>query len=91
MRELVLSDVRMESPEAGYRVLAHARSMDYKPATALITATRSSDDTLSSDQPMLIAPEDVPGLMTNIANLISTRASRLVRRQLRQSSFATTG
>lgn len=34
--ELVLSDVQMESPEAGYKVLAHARMMDYKPATALI-------------------------------------------------------
>ena len=34
--ELVLSDVQMESPEAGYKVLAHARMMDYKPATALM-------------------------------------------------------
>jgi CheY-like chemotaxis protein len=89
--ELVLSDLRMESPEAGYRVLAHARRMDYKPATALITATRSSEDMLSAGQTMLIAPEDVPGLMTKIANMISKRASRLVHRQMRHSSFVTTG
>lgn len=34
--ELVLSDLQMESPEAGLKVLAHARNMDYKPATALV-------------------------------------------------------
>ena len=36
--ELVLSDMQMESPEAGLKVLAHARMMDYKPATALVTS-----------------------------------------------------
>jgi len=36
--ELVLSDLRMESPEAGLKVLAHARIMEYKPATAIVTA-----------------------------------------------------
>src|SRR6202140_1492156 len=35
--ELVLSDLQMESPEAGLKVLAHARMMDYKPATAIVT------------------------------------------------------
>ena len=32
--QLVLSDLQMESPEAGLKVLAHARNMEYKPATA---------------------------------------------------------
>src|SRR6202165_4718695 len=36
--ELVLTDLQMESPEAGLKVLAHARMMDYKPATALVTS-----------------------------------------------------
>src|SRR6266481_1984239 len=36
--ELVLSDLQMESPEAGLKVLAHARMMNYKPATALFTS-----------------------------------------------------
>src|ERR1700756_1354554 len=35
--ELVLSDLQMESPEAGLKVIAHARLMDYKPATAILT------------------------------------------------------
>ena len=81
--ELVLSDLTMESPEAGYRVLAHARMMNYKPATALLQTTRSN--ATGGGEQMLIAPEDVPGLLTKIANLISKRASRQVERQLRQS------
>ena len=39
---LVLSDLQMESPHAGLKVLAHARMMDYKPATALITTYQNS-------------------------------------------------
>src|SRR5271157_5343070 len=35
---LVLTDLAMESPEAGLRVLAHARIKDYQPATALVAA-----------------------------------------------------
>src|SRR6516164_10938962 len=34
--ELVLSDLQMESPRAGLKVIAHARIKEYKPATALI-------------------------------------------------------
>src|SRR5262250_3154565 len=40
--ELVLSDLQMESPEAGLKVIAHARMMDYKPATALITTHQTA-------------------------------------------------
>src|SRR6266478_6032027 len=35
--ELVLSNLQMESPEAGLKVIAHAKMMDYKPATAIVT------------------------------------------------------
>src|SRR4051812_48963943 len=37
--ELILSDLQMESPEAGLRVLAHATLMNYQPATALVTTS----------------------------------------------------
>ena len=40
--ELVLSDLQMESPEAGLKVLAHARIMDYKPATAIVTTYQNA-------------------------------------------------
>ena len=34
--------LQMESPEAGLKVLAHARNMEYKPATALVTSYRNA-------------------------------------------------
>jgi CheY-like chemotaxis protein len=83
--ELVLSDLQMESPEAGLKVLAHARMMDYKPATALITAYQDFQPELTARQQksMLISPEDVPGLLGKIADLIAERATRRLRRELR--------
>ena len=79
--ELVLSDLQMESPEAGLKVLAHARLMDYKPATALVT-TYQNARTDSSRRPYLISPQDLPGLLSKIADLISQRAARIVERQM---------
>src|SRR5271169_4880402 len=64
--QLVLSDLQMESPEAGLKVLAHARMMDYKPATAIVTTYQNAQPhTHQTARPakgarMLIKPEDVP-------------------------------
>src|SRR5579872_5495856 len=62
--ELVLSDLQMESPEAGLKVIAHARMMNYKPATALITTTTSNQNSRPAptrgQRFMLIKPEDIP-------------------------------
>ena len=79
--ELVLSDLQMESPEAGLEVLAHARLMDYQPAMAILTA--SHDDRSDRSRPVLIAPEDLPDLLSKVADLISQRAARIVELQLR--------
>jgi two-component system, chemotaxis family, chemotaxis protein CheY len=81
--ELVLSDLQMESPEAGLKVLAHARLMDYKPATALLT-TYQTPTRPNDNRPTLIRSEDLPELLDKVANLISNRAVRIVERQLRQ-------
>lgn len=83
--ELVLTDLRMESPEAGLKVLAHARMMDYKPATALVTTyqdTRSRPGAKRGDGTVLIKPEDLPELLSRVADLISERATRRVEREL---------
>ena len=82
--ELVLTDLQMESPEAGLKVLAHARMMDYKPATALFT-TYTQSRHRQTDQPVLVEPEDVPELLSRVAGLISERATRKVQRQLRHT------
>jgi CheY-like chemotaxis protein len=83
--ELVLSDLQMESPEAGLKVLAHARMMDYKPATAIVTTYQNSKPVKQSIR-MLITPEDIPGLLGKVANLISERAARKVEREMRHAT-----
>lgn len=82
--ELVLTDLHMESPESGLRVLAHARMMDYKPATALITTYLQKQERVSKE-PVLIEPENLPELLDKVADLISERAQRRVQRTLRQT------
>lgn len=83
--ELVLTDLRMESPEAGLKVLAHARMMDYKPATALITTYQDGRRSPRNASTVLIEPEDLPGLLSRVADLVSERATRKVERELRHA------
>jgi CheY-like chemotaxis protein len=82
--ELVLSDLQMESPEAGLKVLAHARLMDYKPATAILT-TYQNERPADLRRSVLIKPEALPELLSKVADLISQRAARIVERQLKQA------
>ncbi len=86
--ELVLSDLQMESPQAGLKVLAHARNMEYKPATALVNTTfqNFSNPSAVSRHSLLITPEDIPGLLTKVAGLIGQRAARRVERELKLAS-----
>lgn len=85
---LVLSDLELESPEAGLKVLSHARIASYQPATALITAQseQSPRRTRPAARSLLIKPEDIPGLLSKVASLISERATRRLRRELRLAS-----
>ena len=85
--ELVLSDLQMESPQAGLKVLAHARMMDYKPATALITTYQNAKPAHNSRKSsVLIKPEALPELLGKVADLISERATRRLQRELRLSN-----
>ena len=79
--ELVLSDLEMESPEAGLKVIAHAKNMDYRPATALVTKYQNSE--AGSRNSVLVEPEDVEGLLSKVANLIARRVTATIQRQLR--------
>jgi CheY-like chemotaxis protein len=87
--QLVLSDLQMESPQAGLKVLAHARMMSYKPATAIVTTYQNAKPHDSKPQMQvrtLVKPEDVPGLLAKVANLISERAARKVQREMRHAT-----
>jgi|SRR5579864_487150 len=81
--ELVLSDLQMESPDSGLKVIAHARMMDYKPATALITTYQNTRPVVSHQRSVLIKPEAIPELLGKVADLISQRATRRLERELR--------
>lgn len=85
--ELVLSDLQMESPEAGRHVLAYARVKAYRPATALIKAyldrggcTRPMG---KARQQVSVQSEDVSTLLSKVADLISIRATRRAQRAAR--------
>jgi len=80
---LVLSDLSMESPEAGLQVISHARMMDYRPATALITSWREQYSAVRAAGTLLIEPENVPELLEQVADMIGERASRRLVHQMR--------
>jgi CheY-like chemotaxis protein len=83
---LVLSDLGMESPEEGLKVLAYARLKDYKPATASVTAYHGSKPLPTArETDVVVETEDVPRLLTKVAELIGLRAMRRVQRQVRQT------
>src|SRR5436190_8881148 len=83
---LVLSDLGMRSPEEGLKVLAYARLKDYKPATATVTAYhRSGRLPTAREADVVVETEDVPRLLTMVAELIGLRAIRRIRRQVRQT------
>ena len=87
--ELVLSDLQMESPQAGLQVLAHAKMMDYKPATALVTSSHDGRrDPDRHSRSLLINPQDIPELLGKVADLISLRATRRLQRELRLAGVA---
>ena len=81
--ELVLSDLAMESPDSGWKVLSHARMKDYKPATALLTTYQNAPSPVKRQNFLLIKPEDIPELLSKVAYLISDRATRRMERELR--------
>lgn len=86
--DLVLSDLRTESPVASERVLCYARRKDYRPATALITSYLKGERTPEPpnfDRQVVVNIEDVSNLFGRVAELIGLRASRRVNRTLRHS------
>lgn len=87
--DVVLSDLSMESPDAGYRVVDHARMMDYRPATAIISAQSESQlpecapASATRTEQMLVEPENVPEFLEFMADLVGDRAVRQIGRMVR--------
>jgi CheY-like chemotaxis protein len=86
--ELVLTDLAMEGPESGLKVIEHARMMPYRPATAVVTTWHDTAHTKTGEIPsaeVLIEPENLPELLGKVARLIGERASRRVARMVRNA------
>jgi CheY-like chemotaxis protein len=90
--QLVLADLRAESEDAGPHLLAYARQKEFRPATALIasdmreTGTRPAWGNGSHNSAVHISNENVYYLLGRVAELISERADRRMRRALLKAS-----
>jgi CheY-like chemotaxis protein len=86
--ELVLTDIDMEFPDSGLKVIAHARMMDYKPATAVLRTESNAEASTPTDRSraMLVGAENLPEFLAQVASLISVRATRKLARQMRQQA-----
>jgi len=82
---LVLSDLGMKS-SGGLEVLAYARRKEYRPATASVTAYHGSGPLPTArEADVVVETQDVPHLLTKVADLIGMRALRRIQRQVRQT------
>jgi len=79
--ELVLSDERFESSnELGRNVLAYARVKEYRPATALVSASQFLRSRPGKRKHNIsIYTENLPNLLEEVAELIGLRACRRYR------------
>jgi CheY-like chemotaxis protein len=83
--QLVLADLRAESEDAGRRLLAYARQKEFRPATALIASDISETTGKvrhggSQNSAVHISNENVYHLLDRVAELISQRADRRIKR-----------
>jgi DNA-binding response OmpR family regulator len=76
--EMVITDMRMESDEAGREVIESARKALYQPAVALLTAFPMAEEDwqdLGADK-MLVKPMQVPVLIRQLEKLLDSREAR---------------
>jgi DNA-binding response OmpR family regulator len=87
---MVISDLRMETEEAGLEVLRAARRQKYAPATALLTAYPPNGEHWSAEQSesLLVKPLGTRDLVRQVEALLVRRADEQQRRQLNGSATA---
>ena len=76
---MVITDMRMESDEAGREVIVAARTAPYHPAVALLTAFPMADDDwqgMGADK-MLVKPMQVPALIRDLESLMERHQAKL--------------
>jgi DNA-binding response OmpR family regulator len=70
--EMVITDARMETDDAGFHVIRAARQQAYRPATALLTAypPRNADWKHNGVQSLLVKPVGTQDLLRQIEALL---------------------
>ena len=81
--QMVITDVRMETPEAGLRVIDYARQQHYDPATALLTAFPPQDGEWHANDAssVLVKPVGTQDLVRQLEALLVTHADAKAQRQ----------
>ncbi len=77
--QMVITDMRMENDEAGVEVIQAARSAQYHPAVALLTAFPVADEDwqeMGADK-MLVKPMHVRILLEQIEHLLTSHEAKL--------------
>jgi DNA-binding response OmpR family regulator len=80
---MVISDLRMETEEAGLEVIRAARRQSYEPATALLTAYPPNGDHWSGEhsESLLVKPLGTSDLLRQVEALLVQRADQQERRR----------
>ncbi len=76
---MVITDMRMESDEAGRQVIRAARAAEYRPAVALLTAFPVAEEDwqkMGADN-MLVKPMQIQVLLQQIETLLETHGAKL--------------
>jgi DNA-binding response OmpR family regulator len=79
--QMVITDMRMESDAAGREVIQAARTADYHPAVALLTAFPVEQDDwmeMGADR-MLVKPMQTPVLIKQLEKLLESHAAKLAK------------
>jgi len=81
--QMVITDVRMETPEAGLRVIDFAKKQHYDPATALLTAFPPQDGEWHPEDAssVLVKPVGTQDLVRQLEALLVTHADAKDKRQ----------
>ncbi len=80
--QMVITDLRMESENAGMEVIRHARQKSYAPATALLTAYPPLNGrwTENPSQPLLVKPVGTKDLVRQLEALLIRHEDEKQRR-----------
>ena len=76
--EMVITDVHLETEDAGWQVLREAKAQSYRPATAILTAYPPLDDSWRKEpvESLLVKPIATRQLVQQLENLLAQHAHR---------------